>query len=158
MTLQILQELFEKIQPETDLNNLMERKFNLTMELGKLHVLLHDGNSSRDRSDVLACINAGQVLESIVNDKIQDIRQKELDARKRANIENDQLAREEKRAWKRYNIEESNFVTAAKRVLNRSTYQAIVKIAQEMPHKDIRKLRQKDLPMLILSVEDTKVE
>lgn len=154
MTLDTLQKLFETIQDETELKNLMEHKFNLSIEVGKLHMLLHDGNASADRSHTLASINAASTLETIINDKIQLIKQSEIEARRKSNIESQKESQREKRDFKRYNIEESNLAVAAKKLLNRSTYMAIVKVAQEMPHRDIRKLKQKDLPMLILSVRD----
>jgi hypothetical protein len=156
MTLETLQELFERVQSETELSNLIEHKFNLSIEIGKLHIALHDGNSSSERSNTIALINASGTLETIINDKIQEIKQSKLDDRRRLNTEQQRLNKDNKKALHKYNIQESNLALAAKRVLNRSTYKAIIKVAEEMSHSKINKLKQRDLPFLILNVTDNE--
>jgi hypothetical protein len=154
MTLETLQGLFEKIQDETSLKNLMEHKFNLSMETGKLHIKLHDGNSAEDRSNTIAVINAISTLVDILIDRIQEVKQKEAEARRQANIQRAKEDQQDRKAAKAYNIEEGKLAQACKRVLNRSTYKAILKVVQEMSHSEIKRLQQKDLPMLVLNVKD----
>src|SRR5690349_19810188 len=97
ITLKTLQELFEKVQNEESVENLQEHKFNLSMEISKLHLELHNGNSAQSKSDILAVINSGNALKDILDDKIDKLKQEVYQKRRTENIERDRLRQQQDR-------------------------------------------------------------
>lgn len=145
-----LQEMFEKVQEEENSDNLNEHKFNLQIEENKLHVRLHEPNLlPEDKSNLIAVIKTATLLRGILNSRIENLKEEKGQKRKELNRNNQNELHNDAKMFRKFNIEESNLALAAKRLLDKHTYQALIKCAQEMKHSEINKLKQKDLKSLI---------
>lgn len=159
MNLTELKTLFGQIKAENNIDKLLEHKFNLQLEEGEQHVYLHslEPDDTIQRSETKSIIGSLHSLKSILEEKIQLVRASNKEQRRKEIELQEEINRENKKAEKKYNIEESKFVMAAKRLLDRKTYNAILNAAQNLPHNEINKMKPRNLVGL-LEKENTLYE
>jgi len=66
---------FETIKAEQSVDEMFRMKINLTNDNADLHTELHNGNATRQKSDILGDLNYNNELIDYLNNRIKDRKQ-----------------------------------------------------------------------------------